>query len=174
MPYVYAQAKDCSDHGLPMVRALFVEYPDDPGSWQVEDEYLYGSSILVAPLMHKGATDRAVYLPPGTWIDYQSGKVYAGGWQQITAGPIPEVILVRDGTVLPRIALAQCTAQMDWSQIELVVYARNATTANGLLYLPGDKATHEISVNAADATLKLASDPYVGKVSWTIRKDETQ
>jgi alpha-D-xyloside xylohydrolase len=174
MPYVYAQAKDCSDHGLPMVRALFIEYPDDPGSWQVDDEYLYGSSILVAPLMHKGATDRAVYLPPGTWIDYQSGKAYAGGWQQITAGPIPEVILVRDSTVLPRIALAQCTAQLDWSQIELVVYARNATTANGLVYLPGDEATHDISVNAGAANLKLASDPYAGKVSWNIRKDETQ
>jgi alpha-D-xyloside xylohydrolase len=174
MPYVYAQAKDCSDHGLPMVRALFIEYPNDPGSWQVDDEYLYGSSILVAPLMHAGATDRAVYLPPGSWIDYQSGKVYAGGWQQITAGPIPEVILVRDGTVVPRIGLAQCTAQMDWSQIELVVYARNATTARGLVYFPGDEATHELSVNAGDANLKLASDPYVGKVSWTIRKDETQ
>ena len=45
MPYVYAQAKDCSDHGLPMVRALFVEFPDDPGSWQIGDEYLFGSAF---------------------------------------------------------------------------------------------------------------------------------
>ena len=74
MPYVYAQAKDCSEHGLPMVRALFVEFPDDPGSWLVDDEYLYGSSILVAPLMHENETGRNVYLPPGTWIDYQSGQ----------------------------------------------------------------------------------------------------
>ena len=99
MPYVYAQAKDCSEHGLPMVRALFVEFPDDPGSWQVDDEYLYGSQILVAPLMHENETGRDVYLPPGTWIDYQTGKAYAGGWQKIEAGKIPEIILVRDGTV---------------------------------------------------------------------------
>ncbi len=51
MPYVYAQAKDSSEHGLPMVRALFVEFPDDPGSWQVDDEYLYGSQMLVAPIV---------------------------------------------------------------------------------------------------------------------------
>ena len=51
MPYVYAQAKDSSERGLPMLRALFVEYPDDPGSWLVDDQYLFGSSILVAPLM---------------------------------------------------------------------------------------------------------------------------
>src|SRR5665647_2218775 len=63
MPYVYAQAKDSSERGLPMVRALFVEYPNDPGSWMVEDEYLFGSDILVAPLLDANATGRDVYLP---------------------------------------------------------------------------------------------------------------
>ena len=86
MPYVYAQAKDSSDHGLPMVRALFVEFPNDPGSWNVDDEYLYGSSLLVAPLMHEHEKSRAVYLPPGTWIDYQTGKNYSGGWQTDRGG----------------------------------------------------------------------------------------
>jgi alpha-D-xyloside xylohydrolase len=51
MPYVYAQAKDCSERGLPMVRALLVEFPDDPGAWLVEDEYMFGSQMLVAPLL---------------------------------------------------------------------------------------------------------------------------
>ena len=110
MPYVYAQAKDSSAHGLPMVRALFLEFPQDPGSWLVDDEYIYGSSLLVAPLLHENETSRAVYLPPGTWIDYQSGKDYSGGWQTIEAGKIPEIILVRDGTVIPHIALAQSTS----------------------------------------------------------------
>ena len=50
MPYIYAQAKDCTERGLPMVRALFIEFPDDPGSWLVDNEYLFGSSMLVAPL----------------------------------------------------------------------------------------------------------------------------
>ncbi|HEU5397002.1 MAG TPA: TIM-barrel domain-containing protein, partial [Verrucomicrobiae bacterium] len=116
MPYVYAQAKDSSAHGLPMVRALFVEYPDDPGSWLVEDEYLFGSSILVAPLLHEHATGREVYLPPGTWIDYQDGKTYPGGWQHIEAGAVPVVMLVRDGTAIPQIKLAQSTKDMDWSK----------------------------------------------------------
>ena len=73
MPYIYAQAKDSSERGLPMLRALFVEYPDDPGSWLVEDQYLLGSDILVAPLMEEGTTGRDVYLPPGEWVDYQTG-----------------------------------------------------------------------------------------------------
>ena len=74
MPYVYAQAKDSSDHGLPMVRALFVEFPDDPGSWQVDDEYLYGSQNARRADHAQRRNRRDVYLPPGTWIDYQSGK----------------------------------------------------------------------------------------------------
>ena len=88
-----------------------------------------------------GETARAVYLPPGTWIDYQTGKAYAGGWQTIEAGKIPEIILVRDGTVIPHIALAQSTAQMDWSKIELVVYAKDATTAKGLVFPARRKRT---------------------------------
>jgi alpha-D-xyloside xylohydrolase len=169
MPYVYAQAKDSSEHGLPMVRALFVEFPDDPGSWTVDDEYLYGSSILVAPLLHEKETSRNVYLPPGTWIDYQSGKNYSGGWQKIKTGKIPEIILVRDGTILPNIALAQSTMQMDWSKIELVAYAKDATTVKGLVYLPDDSELHELTLDQHDGNFKLMNDPLAGKVAWHIR-----
>jgi alpha-D-xyloside xylohydrolase len=169
MPYVYAQAKDSSEHGLPMVRALFLEFPDDPGSWLVDDEYLYGSSMLVAPLLHENETSRAVYLPPGTWIDYQTGKNYAGGWQKIAAGKIPEIILVRDGTVIPHIALAQSTLQMDWSKIELVVFAKDLTTAKGSIFLPGDSELHELTLTKENGTFKLAGDPSAGKVTWKIQ-----
>ena len=169
MPYVYAQAKDSSEHGLPMVRALFIEYPDDPGSWNVDDEYLFGSSILVAPLMEEGSTGRNVYLPPGTWIDYQTGKSYDGGWQHIEAGQIPVVMLVRDGTVLPQIKLAQSTLQMDWSKLDLVAFAKDAQTAKGLVYLPTDNVLRELSLNKTGNTFKLADDPLAGKVTWSVK-----
>jgi alpha-D-xyloside xylohydrolase len=168
MPYVYAQAKDSSEHGLPMVRALFVEFPGDPGSWNVDDEYLFGASLLVAPLLHENETARDVYLPPGNWIDYQTGRNYSGGWQKIAAGEIPEIILVRDGTVLPRIALAQSTSQMDWSKIELAVFAKDAMTATGSIFLPGDSEIHELTLAKENGEFKLASDPFAGKVAWKI------
>jgi alpha-D-xyloside xylohydrolase len=174
MPYVYAQAKDCSDHGLPMVRALFIEYPDDPGSWLVDDEYLFGSSILVAPLMHENATGRDVYLPPGSWIDYQSGKAYGGGWQHIEAGKLPVVMLVRDGTVLPEIKLAQSTMQLDWSKLDLVVFAKTATTAKGLVCLPSDNELHELTLNPSGGGFALANDPLAGTVTWNIRANSDE
>ena len=137
MPYVYAQAKDCSERGLPMVRALLVEFPQDPGAWLVEDEYMFGSQILVAPLMESGS-ERMVYLPQGKWIDYQSGKVYSCGYQTIEAGKIPAVILVKDGSLIPHAPLAQRTDQIDWNAIELKPYKASATQCTGLLFKPGD------------------------------------
>ena len=97
-----------------MVRALFVEFPDDPGAWHVEDEYMFGSQILVAPLMEIG-NNRTCYLPDGKWIDYQTGKVYEGGYRQIEAGHIPCIILVRDGSLIPHVPVAQSTDRIEWN-----------------------------------------------------------
>ncbi len=143
MPYVYAQAKDCSERGLPMVRALLVEFPDDPGAWLVEDEYMFGSQMLVAPLMESG-NSRTVYLPKGKWIDYQNGKVYDGGYQTIEAGKIPAIILVRDGSLIAHAPLAQRTDQIDWSAVEMKAYKVDAPKCRGLLFKPGDEKIQEI------------------------------
>ena len=139
MPYVYAQAKDCSERGLPMLRALFVEFPDDPGAWLVEDEYLFGSQILVAPLLESG-TSRTCYLPRGKWIDYQTGKIYSDGYHEITVGDIPAVILVRDGSLIPHVPVAQRTDQIDWDKLEWKAYRADAEKCSGLLFRPGDKS----------------------------------
>ena len=144
MPYVYAQAKDCTERGLPMVRALLVEFPDDPGAWMVEDEYMFGSQMLVAPLLESG-NSRMVYLPRGSWIDYQTGKVYEGGYQTLEAGPIPAIILVRDGSLIPHAPLAQRTDQIDWNNLELKPYRAKSTTCTGLLFKPGDTKLQVIS-----------------------------
>ena len=143
MPYVYAQAKDCTERGLPMVRALLVEFPEDKGAWLVEDEYMFGSQMLVAPLLESG-TGRDVYLPRGKWIDYQTGTVYDGGWQHIEAGEIPAVILVRDGSLIPHAPLAQRTDQIRWDQIELRPYKVDAKQCTGLLFRPGDSQIQRI------------------------------
>lgn len=169
MPYIYAQAKDCSNRGLPMVRALFIEYPDDPGAWLVDDQYLFGTDMLVAPLL-ESVRERDVYLPPGKWIDYQSGKIYSGGWHRIKAGDIPVVVLVKNGAVIPHIKLAQSTAFMDWSNLELVVYNEGEKSAVGLVCLPTDQKLHEIKISIKGEGLFLADDPLIGKVKWLIRK----
>ncbi len=167
MPYIYAQAKDCSERGLPMLRALFIEFPDDPGSWLIDNEYLFGSDMLIAPIF-EDVSSRDVYLPPGQWIDYQTSKIYKSGWHNIEAGPIPIIILVRDGTVIPHIELAQSTDQMDWSKLNLIVYSSDLNGVNGLVCLPTDNVLHSISLENKEGKFKLENDPYKGKINWEI------
>jgi len=109
-------------------------------------------------------------LPAGRWIDYQTGRVYDRGWHRIEAGQIPVVMLVRDGTVLPQIGLAQSTAQMDWTKLELVVYATEpAALANGLVCLPSDGQLQKLEVERKATGLMLRSDPFNGRVQWRVR-----
>ena len=164
MPYVYAQARECSEKGLPMVRALFVEYPRDPGAWQVEDEYLFGSDILVAPFFQDSVYARDVYLPGGNWINFQSREVYHSGWNHIKGGKIACVILVRDGAAIPNIKLAQSTQDMDWKHIEWVVYSSHRQMATGLICLPSDNVLHAVSIERDH----VEHDPYNGAIQWDI------
>lgn len=169
MPYIYAQAKESSEKGLPMLRALFVEYPDDPGSWLIDDQYLFGSSMLVAPLFEE-VTEREVYLPEGKWIDYQTKKVYEEGWHTIEAGEIPIVVLVKDGTIVPHIELAQSTQEMDWSELELQIFATEGTkSATGKIFLPGEESTLQtITASKEGNTFKINENPLADKTTFNI------
>lgn len=171
MPYVYAQAKDCSEKGLPMVRALFVEFPHDAGAWLVEDEYMYGSQLLVAPLLESGSS-RTVYLPKGKWIDYQSGKVYEGGYQEISiptaqevkayaeasgsatvSQPLPCIILVKDGSLIPQVPVAQSTDKINWSKLSMRTFKADAAECVGYLYLPGSEKISIVKREFYDSTI---------------------
>jgi alpha-D-xyloside xylohydrolase len=168
MPYIYAQAKDSSARGFPMMRPLFFEYPNDSGSWTIEDEYMFGSDLLVAQLF-ASSERRKVYLPPGNWIDYQSGRVYDGAkWHEITAGQIPVVLLVRNHTVLPHIKVAQSTKDMDWNNVELRVFSTDSAVAEGLFTRPGSDL-QTLSVVPRGRDFVLRHDPEAGKVNWTIK-----
>jgi alpha-D-xyloside xylohydrolase len=169
MPYVYAQAKLCSLTGHPMLRALFFEYPEDRTSWLIEDEYLFGTDILVAPLM-ESVQGRDVYLPPGLWIDYESDRVYEGArWHPIGAGEVPAVVLVRDGAAIPRARLAQSTTWIDWREIELAAFGAEASSAEGLFCLPEDGELHVLHLERTQSGFSLRSDPLRGRVEWKVR-----
>lgn len=79
-PYVTEQMRAAHEKGTPIMRPLFYDYPQDENCWEVEDEYMFGPNILVAPIMELGQRSRDVYLPSGAeWTEVASGKVYEGG-----------------------------------------------------------------------------------------------
>ena len=82
------------------MRPLFYAYPQDAKAWEVEDSYLFGDDILVAPVMEEGAVQRPVYLPQGeTWREVATGKRFEGGqWVQAEA-PLEVIpLFVREGS----------------------------------------------------------------------------
>lgn len=144
MPYVYAQAKMCTEKGWPMQRALLLEYPNDPGAWQIDDEYLFGSQMLVAPMLEDG-TSRNVYIPGNEkWIDYQTGKIYTPGWHNIECGHLPIIMLIKDGSAIPHVPVAQSTDKIDWNKVEWKTYKADTQTATGYLCLPTDQIVQKV------------------------------
>jgi alpha-D-xyloside xylohydrolase len=102
-PYVHAQAKRASLTGTPMMRPLLVEFPTDLVSWEVDDQFMFGPDILVAPMLEQGARQRVVYLPMGAnWTNAWTGEDVAGGTRVAVAAPLHQIPLFRrNGAAIP-------------------------------------------------------------------------
>jgi alpha-glucosidase (family GH31 glycosyl hydrolase) len=123
MPYLYSAVKETCETGLPVIRALWLHYPDDPVAVARGDQYLYGRDILVAPVVAKGATSRALYLPRGTWYDFWTSEKHDGGREitrEVDLGTLP--LYVRAGAILPMDPLRQYTGEQVDGPLVLTVY----------------------------------------------------
>jgi alpha-D-xyloside xylohydrolase len=102
-PYIQEQMRLAKETGLPPMRPLFVDYHQDEQTWAVEDQFLFGPDLLVAPVLHQGATSRSVYLPSGqVWVDAWSGEELAGGQWLSSQAPLERIpVYQRKGSTLP-------------------------------------------------------------------------
>jgi alpha-glucosidase (family GH31 glycosyl hydrolase) len=81
MPYLQAEARHCVDNAEPMMRAMMLDWPDEPEVQSIEDQYMLGRSLLIAPVLDPGSTERRVFLPPGEWLDFWTDQpVDSNGW----------------------------------------------------------------------------------------------
>ena len=88
-PYTRKLMKEAHEKGTPVMRTLFYMYPQDCACWDVEDEYMYGPDVLVAPVLYAGQTKRSVYLPEGdNWVEFATGKEYTGGQRVVADAPL--------------------------------------------------------------------------------------
>ncbi|GHU79830.1 alpha-xylosidase [Clostridia bacterium] len=120
MPYIAEQAADCSKLGLPMVRAMFIEHPSDPACVDIDDQYYFGSDMIIAPLFEPGSK-RTVYLPEGRWVGFSSGISYEGkAWREAETDKYPGLAFVKAGAEIPMADTAQCTDRIDWEHVRRV------------------------------------------------------
>jgi len=103
MPFIYSLAYHTYKTGSPYMRALFMDFPNDPNVADLGDEYMFGPALLVAPVTDQGSTSRTVYLPSGTdWYDYWTNKRFHGGQTIRADAPIDTIpLFVRAGSILP-------------------------------------------------------------------------
>lgn len=133
LPYIYNVMQQASETGVPALRPLFLEFPDKEYTSTIEDEFLFGSDLLVAPVLWEGAESRYVYLPPGDWFDYWTGKQYTGDTTiqvPVTIDSIP--MFVRGGGFIFRQPVVQNTGQMPGNPLHVLIAP--ATESESSLY----------------------------------------
>ena len=133
LPYLYSAVRECSTTGMPVMRALWLHYPDDARAAACGDQYLFGKNLLVAPVVEKGATTRQVYLPRGSWYDFWTGEPIQGGREisrDVSLDIMP--LYVRAGSILPLGPIKQYTTERVDQPLSVSIYP--GTDGSFLLY----------------------------------------
>jgi alpha-glucosidase (family GH31 glycosyl hydrolase) len=123
LPYLYSAVHECATTGMPIMRALWLHFPDDPKAVECGDQYLWGRDVLVAPVVEKGATTRRVYLPRGAWYDFWTHERVEGGREisrPVDLDTIP--LYVREGSILPLGPVKQFTGEIVEEPLSISVY----------------------------------------------------
>ncbi len=122
LPYIYDLFYQGETTGLPVMRPLVLEYPNDPKVRNLNSEFMVGSRMLVAPVLEQGATKRMVYLPQGVWYDYWTGERVEGNQYIIREAPIDVCpIYVREGSIIPTYDVVQFVGEKAYKHLTLLV-----------------------------------------------------
>lgn len=102
LPFLYTALEEAHRTGVPIFQPLLLNYQDDANTLAIDDEFMVGGDLLVAPILNPGSTGRLVYLPNGTWFDYWTGRQIAGGRMIHAEAPLETVpFYVRGGAIIP-------------------------------------------------------------------------
>ena len=167
LPYIYSVAwKTTSENYTPM-RALVMDFRDDPRVWNIGDQFLFGPSLLVNPVYEPSATTRHLYLPIGSWYNFWTGDSLAGGRFVDAAAPLREMpIFVKSGTILPLGPAVLYAGRTPGDPIELRIY-RGADADFTLYEDDGETYGYE---KGAYATIPIHWDDSQGTVSIGARR----
>ncbi len=135
LPYIYTMAYENYKTGMPLARPLFFYYPDDQSLDNYSDEYMWGSSILVAPIVNEGQTSKNIYLPQGEWIDFYHDVVYQGGQSYNIQTPINDLpLFIKRGSIIPMQPLMNYTDEFPLDTLTLEIYPSTQNPASYSLY----------------------------------------
>jgi alpha-glucosidase len=136
LPYTNTAFHYSTTDGRPVEQALVYQFQNDKNVRDIDDQFMWGKDIMVAPVVTKGATSRKVYLPEGKdWIDWWSGKHYDGGQTITVAAPLDVMpIFVAQGAIIPTREVQQYTGQNEFTNVSMNVFLGSGSSATGSLY----------------------------------------
>lgn len=156
LPYNYTIAWQARATGMPLMRAMWLQYPNDARARGLGTQYLWGPDLLIAPVIHAGATSRDVYLPSGAWYDWWTGEKIGGGRSVVRAVDLATMpIYVRAGAIIPVDPVRQYTAAPVTEPTQIRIYP--GADGDFTLY-DDDGATQAYVTGAATYTRFLWSD----------------
>jgi alpha-D-xyloside xylohydrolase len=170
LPYIYTLAGDAYHRGGTIMRALIMDFPDDPSVRDLGEEYLFGPGLLVAPVTAFGARSWDVYLPSGTrWYDFNTARVYDGGQTVAAAAPLARMpVFVRAGAIVPTGPDVEYTDQHLDGPITLFIY----TGADGSFDLYEDDGETYAHQDGAFTRIPIRYDDASGSVTIGARQGE--
>ncbi|CAH0211097.1 Alpha-xylosidase BoGH31A [Massilia sp. Bi118] len=123
LPYLYTLFEESERTGLPPMRPLWFAYPGDTRAALVDDQFLLGADLLVAPVLREGQRKREVYFPKGdAWLDWWDGSRHEGGSAAMIAAPLDRLpLFVRAGASVPVSGVVQHTGEMKGAGLTLAV-----------------------------------------------------
>jgi alpha-glucosidase len=135
LPFLYTTLEEAHRTGVPLFRPLVLNYQDDPNTYNLDDEFMIGTDLLVAPVVKPDLTQRAVYLPKGVWYDYWTNKKYSGGVTIQVAAPLETVpMFVRGGAIVPTGPSLNYVGEKPVDPITFNIYPDASGSAAATLY----------------------------------------
>jgi len=170
LPYIYSYHWQAHNTGAPLMRPLVYAYQDDPNVTNLKTQYLFGREFMVAPIVTEGTTSRQVYFPRGRWIDYDTGRVYAGGDTYAVPAPQERIpLFVRSGAIIPLAPPMQHTGEKPWDPLTIEVFPEGQSSF--LLYNDDGRSTNYAAGHQFTETL-LTSVVHEGR-RITLAVDES-
>ncbi len=124
MPYIYTCARETAITGSPIMRSMIIDFAYDRRVETIADQFMFGKSLMVCPVISQGATSRLVYLPDMTvWYDFWTGEKYKGGQEILVDAPIDQIpLLVKAGSILPLGPVEQYVDEKPQAELTLRIY----------------------------------------------------
>ena len=177
LPYIYSNAYQNYVSGRPLMRPLVFDYPNDKTACEKKHQYMFGDSLMIAPIVDYGKRSSCVYLPDGIWYDFWTDREYKGGQTVRVNAPLDRIpVFVKAGAIIPMAESAINTDEMDFSRITLHTYpgvggefSLYEDVGEGYAYENGEYRLTKISMSIdGNISTEVVHNGYNNSVEYTV------